>query len=566
VSNSTLLTSHALSLTGLTQGATYYYRVTSVDGSGNSATSPPLTGPPASFVENASSFWIASTTPSRLDSGDGTALTLGMRFRSDVNGVITGVRFYKAAANTGTHIGTLWSNTGTKLGSVTFANETASGWQQADFSAPIAVTANTVYVVSYYAPKGHYSLNESYFVNALDAPPLHAPADGTSGANGVYRYGSNAFPSQTYRSSNYWVDVVFTDNVPPVISSATVATSGTAAVLTWTTNEPSTSRVDYGTAADTLGSSSSDPAMVTSHSITLTGLAPSTTYYYRITAVDGGGNTAVAPAAGNPPGMFSTNTGAPPAISNLTATSGLGGTAVIKWTTDILSTSGVVYGTDPTSLTLSANAAGLVTSHSVSLSGLAPGQTYYYRVTSADVGGISATYPDTLSAPANFVASSTRSIWSATAAPATPSSTDRNAVEIGVKFRSDVAGKVLGVRFYKGSANTGTHTGHLWTRTGTLLATVTFTNEMASGWQEAYFSAPVAISANTTYVISYYAPVGRYADDANYFKFGVDNAPLHALANGIDGPNGVYAYGGNGTFPSSSYKASNYWVDVVFSQ
>jgi hypothetical protein len=89
---------------------------------------------------------------------------------------------------------------------------------------------------------------------------------------------------------------------------------------------------------------------------------------------------------------------------------------------------------------------------------------------------------------------------------------------------------------------------------------------MASGWQEAYFSAPVAISANTTYVISYYAPVGRYADDANYFKFGVDNAPLHALANGIDGPNGVYAYGGNGTFPSSSYNASNYWVDVVFSQ
>jgi len=58
--------------------------------------------------------------------------------------------------------------------------------------------------------------------------------------------------------------------------------------------------------------------------------------------------------------------------------------------------------------------------------------------------------------------------------PVTASSNDSLAVELGMKFRADVAGTVTGVRFYKGSANTGIHTGHLWSGAGALLATVTF--------------------------------------------------------------------------------------------
>ena len=99
-----------------------------------------------------------------------------------------------------------------------------------------------------------------------------------------------------------------------------------------------------------------------------------------------------------------------------------------------------------------------------------------------------------------------------------------------MKFRSDVAGQITGIRFYKGSGNTGTHVGHLWTTTGTMLATVTFTGETATGWQQATFATPVAITANTTYVASYYAPSGHYAADGGYFASkGVDNGPLHAL-------------------------------------
>src|SRR3989442_1119612 len=44
---------------------------------------------------------------------------------------------------------------------------------------------------------------------------------------------------------------------------------------------------------------------------------------------------------------------------------------------------------------------------------------------------------------------------------------------------------------------------------------------------------------------------------------GVDNAPLHALATGVDGVNGVYVYGAS-AFPTQTFNAANYWVDVVF--
>src|SRR5205807_96651 len=102
--------------------------------------------------------------------------------------------------------------------------------------------------------------------------------------------------------------------------------------------------------------------------------------------------------------------------------------------------------------------------------------------------------------------------------------------------------------------------------TGTALASATFTSETTSGWQQVNFASPVAISANTTYVASYLAPIGRYAEDDNYFAVsGVNNPPLHALANGVDGNNGVYSYGSGSVFPTNVFAAANYWVDVVFS-
>ena len=146
---------------------------------------------------------------------------------------------------------------------------------------------------------------------------------------------------------------------------------------------------------------------------------------------------------------------------------------------------------------------------------------------------------------------------------------DPNAVELGVKFRSEQAGFITGLRFYKTSGNTGTHVGHLWTANGTQLAEATFSGETASGWQQVSLDSPVAIDANTTYIASYHAPNGDYAASNNYFATGgFDSAPLHALGDGVDGPNGIYKYGPSGGLFSGTgpdtFQSSNYGVDVVF--
>ncbi len=158
------------------------------------------------------------------------------------------------------------------------------------------------------------------------------------------------------------------------------------------------------------------------------------------------------------------------------------------------------------------------------------------------------------------------SIWASNATPANPSNNDSDAVEVGVKFTAEMDGQITGVRFYKGAGNTGTHVGNLWSATGTPLATGTFVNETASGWQTLQFTTPVNVIAGQVYVASYLAPNGHYAGDGGYFNAGaVDNPPLHALVNGGPaGANGVYRYGTASGFPTASFNGANYWVDVLF--
>ncbi|MFO1206183.1 MAG: DUF4082 domain-containing protein [Burkholderiales bacterium] len=156
------------------------------------------------------SLWSASTTPGTVTDPDTSPIEVGVKFIPGQAGQITGLRFYKGPQNLGTHIGNLWSSTGTQLATATFTNETASGWQQVNFSNPVAVTAGTTYVASYFAPQAKYSVNENYFNSAYTNGPLTAPATGTSGGNGLYRYTStSAFPTSNFAASNYWVDVVF---------------------------------------------------------------------------------------------------------------------------------------------------------------------------------------------------------------------------------------------------------------------------------------------------------------------------------------------------------------------
>ena len=67
------------------------------------------------------------------------AIELGVTFTADVAGTVTGIRFYKGPKNTGTHTGSLWNASGSRLATGTFSGETATGWQQVTFSGPVPV-------------------------------------------------------------------------------------------------------------------------------------------------------------------------------------------------------------------------------------------------------------------------------------------------------------------------------------------------------------------------------------------------------------------------------------------
>ena len=122
-------------------------------------------------------------------------------------------------------MGNLWTSSGQLLTTATFANETATGWQQVSFPNPIAVTANTVYVASYHTNTGNYAANSSYFTNSgVDNPPIHLLQNGVSGGDGVYAYGaSSSFPTNTYQSTNYWVGVVFNTSTGSSLSITSTA-------------------------------------------------------------------------------------------------------------------------------------------------------------------------------------------------------------------------------------------------------------------------------------------------------------------------------------------------------
>lgn len=148
------------------------------------------------------------------------------------------------------------------------------------------------------------------------------------------------------------------------------------------------------------------------------------------------------------------------------------------------------------------------------------------------------------------------------ATPAILTAVDPNAVELGVRFESEVPLAIEGVRFYRGPHDTGTHVGHLWSSTGTLLASATFTSETSYGWQSVRFEKPVMIEPHTVYVASYFAPNGGYSATNHFFEHGpVVNGPVRALG----GVNGVYTYGSTSEFPTMTYEASNYYVDVMYS-
>ena len=120
-------------------------------------------------------------------------------------GRITAIRFWKAAGETGQHVGRIWSTTGQLLTSVAFVNETSSGWQQQDLPSALTIPANTEFIVSVNTTNNLFVGTISGLATGLIQGSLRAP----SGTNGVFSYTAGTFPTSTYSSTNYFRDIVF---------------------------------------------------------------------------------------------------------------------------------------------------------------------------------------------------------------------------------------------------------------------------------------------------------------------------------------------------------------------
>ncbi|TFD79442.1 DUF4082 domain-containing protein [Cryobacterium fucosi] len=708
-------------------------RVRAIDDSLNRPATPVIVG----ITSTGPYSVFGAQIPSLPDSGDASAVELGLRFTPTQNGFITGVRFYKSLANTGTHTGSLWSSTGVRLATVTFGNESASGWQTATFASAVRVTTGTTYTVSYSAPKGRYAAATYYwsYRGVTSAPLGVAGGFGTAPA-GVYST-NGSFPVDSYRQGNYFVDAIFdpTDNSPlvatgqaPLPGSSSVPTNTTiSAVLS---KDPDPASISF-TLVDQLGAAVAGSTSYAAATRTAT-FAPSTalngfvTYSVTLKAKDttglslaSGGAwafTTVRPPAADgicPCGLFDDAT-VPTLLQvsdNAMLTLGVrfsstvagtisgvrfyksagntgthtgtlwtaGGTQLATATFANESTSGwqtvnfgtpvaITPGTDYIAsyrsplgtysaspgvfsgsgitkgpLSAGANTGSYVYADAfpssrsstsylvdvifnrtpdpitvVSLTpaagalDVAPGTVIAaqlstavkpgYSLTATSAGapiagstalsgdGTTITLTPTQALPngatvnvslSNVVSTLgvtlANQAWSFTIAAAAGQTTsyslfgsdiptslsatgDTSAVELGVSFTPSQAGTVSAIRFFKGAGNNGTHTGSVWSSAGVRLATVTFANETASGWQTAQLSTPLALSAGQSYIVSYLAPQGRYSSTPAYFSQAKTSGPLTAPASG----NGRYLYGAAGGFPSYSWNATNYFVDLVY--
>ncbi len=217
-------------------------------------------GPDVSVSNLSGASIFNGAQPEDSSSTDPNAVELGLRFESSVPVAIEGIRFFKGQGDTGTHVGHLWSSTGTLLASATFTEETAYGWQSVKFAKPVVIEPHTVYVASYYAPVGGYAFTHFFFENA---PYVSGPITALQGVNGVYKYGSTSeFPTETYDSSNYYADIIYSTVVTAgqqatfAVDTANAGTTGTGtttlkdqlpAGLSWTQDDPSECSIQAGT-------------------------------------------------------------------------------------------------------------------------------------------------------------------------------------------------------------------------------------------------------------------------------------------------------------------------------
>ena len=238
-----------------------------------------------------------------------------MKFRSDTAGTIDGIRFYKAAANTGTHVGSLWNADGNPAGAGDLQRRDRVGLAAGAIREPGPIQANTTYVAGYLAPNGHYSVNGPDLATGVDNPPLHAIANSVT-RNGVYNY-SSARPSRPTTTSPPTTGSTSSSPAAPAPAPGQVtgvsATGGQGqATVNWTAPASNGgSPITSYRVTPYIGTTAQAPVSVTApaSSKTITGLTGGTPYTFKVAAIntigtgpDSSASNVVTPTALSAPG------------------------------------------------------------------------------------------------------------------------------------------------------------------------------------------------------------------------------------------------------------------------
>jgi phosphodiesterase/alkaline phosphatase D-like protein len=405
-----LVVNHSVELSGLSAGTTYHYRVISVDAAGTEARSgdntfttaatdkqpPVISGVVATEITATSASIIWTTNePATSEVEYGTLRTFGSNTPEDatlvtehgvsLTGLIPNTRYYYRVIS--------------KDDSENEARSTRDSFRTLDATAPViggvtaidvtATSATIIWTTDEAATSQvDYGLTAGYGLTT--GPNMALVTSHRMVLTGlipkaVYYYSVRSIDATNNLAQSAGYAFATADNDPPVISNVAATVTGMSVTFTWTTDEPATSEVEYGTSPSYGLITSHDMTLVTEHRVSLTGLSPQTTYHYMVKSRNASHLWGV--SLGH---TFATPDVTPPAISGVYSTDITANSATIAWATSEAATSLVVYGTSTSYGSTTSQDMTLLSSHSVGLTGLSPQTTYHFKVKSIDAAGLSA--------------------------------------------------------------------------------------------------------------------------------------------------------------------------------
>ncbi|MFA6003656.1 MAG: fibronectin type III domain-containing protein, partial [Elusimicrobiota bacterium] len=413
-----LTTSHSAALSGLSASTLYHYRVKSRDAAGNlgisgdfsftttavpDATAPVISAVAAGSINSASALigWITNeAADTQVEYGLTTAY--GQQSALAAAPIIS-----HSASLSGLNASMLYhyrvksrdaAGNLAVSGDFTFATLAAPDATAPSLSAVAAGAISSGSAVIGWATNEaadtqvEYGLTTAYGQSSALAAALltsHSAALSGLSASTLYHYrvkSRDAAGNLATSGDFSFTTLAIPDTTAPNISAVAAGSLNSgSAVISWTTNEPADTQVEFGLTAAYGQQSALAAGMITSHSAALSGLSASTLYHYRVKSRDAAGNLAAS-------GDFSfTTTAAPdlaaPVISAVSAASVSSGSVVISWTTNEAADTQVEFGPTTAYGQSSALNASMLTSHGAGLSGLSASTWYHYRVKSRDAAG-----------------------------------------------------------------------------------------------------------------------------------------------------------------------------------